>query len=105
MKPLSALLLLLALICNLLFCHGLAGPQANAVANMPSIAIAGTRCGSAAQTKSALLLSGGGGSSEAAELKDYGSEMSALFGNIRIPAALFAGASAGAAFAMQGQRL
>ena len=100
MKPLPASLLLLALIYNIFLCHGLAGPQANAAANMPPIAIAGTRCGSAAQTKSALLLSGGGSSSEAAELKDYGSEMSALFGNIRIPAALFAGASAGAAFAM-----
>jgi hypothetical protein len=101
MKSLPASLLLLSLIHNLFFCHGLAGPQANVVANMPSIAIAGTRCASAAQTKSVLLLSGGGGSAgEAAELKDYGSEMSALFGNIRIPAALFAGASAGAAFAM-----
>ena len=100
MKPLSAPLLLLALLYNLFFCHGLAGPQANASANMPPIAIAGTRCGSAAKMKSVLLLSGGGSSSEAAELKDYGSEMSALFGNIRIPAALFAGASAGAAFAM-----
>ena len=94
---LSASLLLLALIYNLISCHGLAGP--NVVANMPSIAVA--RCASAARTKAALRLSGGGGSAgEAAELRDYGSEMSALFGNIRIPAALFAGASAGAAFAL-----
>eukprot|EP00563_Minutocellus_polymorphus_P018585 CAMPEP_0197715648 /NCGR_PEP_ID=MMETSP1434-20131217/770_1 /TAXON_ID=265543 /ORGANISM="Minutocellus polymorphus, Strain CCMP3303" /LENGTH=277 /DNA_ID=CAMNT_0043299829 /DNA_START=48 /DNA_END=878 /DNA_ORIENTATION=- len=102
MKPLSSPLLFIAIICNLTACHSLAGPRPNVVANMPSIA--GARCGSAAetqqarQTKSALLLSGGGGSE--AELKDYSSEMSALFGNIRIPAALFAGASAGAAFAM-----
>ena len=37
---------------------------------------------------------------EETELKDYKSEASSLFGNIRVPAALFAGASAGAAFAM-----
>ena len=91
MKPLSTPLLLLALLHNIFFCHGLAGP------NMPSIA--STRCASAAKKKSVLLLSGGGSAGEA-ELKDYGSEMSALFGNIRIPAALFAGASAGSAFAM-----
>ena len=34
------------------------------------------------------------------DLKDYRAEASSLFGNVRIPAALFAGASAGAAFAM-----
>lgn len=34
------------------------------------------------------------------KLKDYRNEASNLFGNVRIPAALFAGASAGAAFAM-----
>lgn len=35
-----------------------------------------------------------------AELKDFRGEASNLFGNIRIPAALFAGASTGASFAM-----
>lgn len=34
------------------------------------------------------------------ELKDYSSEAAALFGNVRIPSALFAGAAAGAAFAL-----
>ena len=34
------------------------------------------------------------------ELKDYSGEASSLFGNVRIPSALFAGASAAAAFAM-----
>ena len=33
-------------------------------------------------------------------LNDYSSETSAMFGNLRIPAALFAGASAGAVYAM-----
>ena len=42
----------------------------------------------------------GGSSSGLAEQKEYKSEASNLFGNIRVPAALFAGASAGAAFAM-----
>jgi len=32
--------------------------------------------------------------------KDYGSDAASLFGNLRVPASLFAGASAGAAFAM-----
>jgi hypothetical protein len=35
-----------------------------------------------------------------AELKDFRGEASNLFGNVRIPAALFAGASTGASFAM-----
>jgi hypothetical protein len=39
-------------------------------------------------------------SSSSSNLREYQSETSSLFGNIRIPAALFAGASAGAAFAM-----
>eukprot|EP00580_Thalassiosira_gravida_P000950 CAMPEP_0201615962 /NCGR_PEP_ID=MMETSP0492-20130828/32691_1 /ASSEMBLY_ACC=CAM_ASM_000837 /TAXON_ID=420259 /ORGANISM="Thalassiosira gravida, Strain GMp14c1" /LENGTH=266 /DNA_ID=CAMNT_0048083793 /DNA_START=26 /DNA_END=826 /DNA_ORIENTATION=- len=34
------------------------------------------------------------------ELKSYASEASSLFGNLRVPASLFAGASVGAAFAM-----
>jgi hypothetical protein len=34
------------------------------------------------------------------ELKDYSGAASSVFGNVRIPAALFAGASAGAAFAL-----
>eukprot|EP00571_Detonula_confervacea_P009945 CAMPEP_0172302274 /NCGR_PEP_ID=MMETSP1058-20130122/4002_1 /TAXON_ID=83371 /ORGANISM="Detonula confervacea, Strain CCMP 353" /LENGTH=184 /DNA_ID=CAMNT_0013012697 /DNA_START=35 /DNA_END=586 /DNA_ORIENTATION=- len=38
--------------------------------------------------------------SDDAELKSYASEASGLFGILRVPAALFAGASAGAAFAM-----
>jgi len=44
-----------------------------------------------------LNLSGGGGGEE---LQDYSGKAASLFGDIRIPAALFAGASAGAAFAM-----
>ena len=40
-------------------------------------------------------------SSDAASVrKDYSSEAAGLFGNVRIPAALFAGAAAGAAFAL-----
>lgn len=50
-----------------------------------------------APLEKALCQTGGG---QAAELKDYSGEASGLFGNVRIPAALFAGASAGAAFAM-----
>ena len=42
----------------------------------------------------------GGGSDSSDGVKDFSGETSALFGNIRIPAALFAGASAGAAFSM-----
>jgi len=42
----------------------------------------------------------GGALDESQSLQDYRPQASALFGNIRIPAALFAGASAGAAFAM-----
>lgn len=47
--------------------------------------------------KGALFMTGGAAE---AELKDYSGEVSSLFNNIRVPAALFAGASAGAAFAM-----
>ena len=43
---------------------------------------------------------GSNGEDGSENLKDCRGEASALFGNIRIPAALFAGASAGAAFAM-----
>ncbi len=42
---------------------------------------------------------GGGGESKEGS-KDYGGDVASLFGNFRIPASLFAGASAGAAFAM-----
>ena len=52
--------------------------------------------------KTALEVSGGGlrKGEESSELSDFSGAASALFGNIRVPAALFAGASAGAAFAM-----
>lgn len=39
-------------------------------------------------------------STNAGSLKDYSGEAAAQFGNLRIPASLFAGASAGASFAM-----
>jgi hypothetical protein len=51
---------------------------------------------------SLLVPRGGGASNNEAEIimKDCKGEAAGLFGNIRIPAALFAGASAGAAFAL-----
>ena len=52
----------------------------------------------------ALHLTTRGGSDDAAdsekEQRDHSGQVSSLFGNLRIPAALFAGASAGSAFAM-----
>ena len=87
MKRLSAVAILFGPICCLTPCNALAGPRPNVVANMPSIA--GARCAEANEAqqarKTALSMSGGGGAVESAELKDYGPEMSALFGNIRVP--------------------
>ena len=87
MKRLSAVAILFGPICCLAPCNALAGPRPNVVANMPSIA--GARCAEATEAqarKTALSMSGGGGAAaESAELKDYGPEMSALFGNIRVP--------------------
>ena len=50
-----------------------------------------------------LYLSGGAAAESSAsnnELQDYSGPAASLFGNLRIPAALFAGAAAGSAFAM-----
>lgn len=55
-------------------------------------------------TASALSATGGAAAAAAAPAqdatKDYSGQAAALFGNLRIPAALFAGAAAGSAFAM-----
>jgi hypothetical protein len=51
-------------------------------------------------SSSSLITLHGGDSVGDAELQDFSGATSSLFGNIRIPAALFAGASAGAAFAL-----
>lgn len=86
MKRLSTIVILASAIYCLAPCNALAGPRPNVVANMPSIA--GARCAEASEAqarKMALSMSGGGGVAESAELKDYGPEMSALFGNIRVP--------------------
>ena len=88
MKHLTAVAILLSALCCVAPCNALAGPRPNVVANMPSIADA--RCAEAKEAqarKTALSMSGGGGTSasESTELKDYGPEMSALFGNIRVP--------------------
>ena len=86
MKRLSTIVILASAICCLAPCNALAGPRPNVVANMPSIA--GARCAEASEAQArqtVLSMSGGGGAAESAELKDYGPEMSALFGNIRVP--------------------
>ena len=88
MKHLSKVAILASLLCGLTPSNGLAGPRPNVVANMPSIAAA--RCAEEAKkargSKTALsVASGGGGAAESAELRDFGPEMSALFGNIRVP--------------------
>jgi len=52
-------------------------------------------------SKNVMALRGGGiDNINNVELKSYASEASNLFGNLRVPASLFAGASVGAAFAM-----
>ena len=90
MKHLTAVAILLSALCCVAPCNALAGPRPNVVANMPSIA--GARCAEAKEAqarKTALSMSGGGGggggTAESTEHKDYGPEMSALFGNIRVP--------------------
>lgn len=86
MKHLPAVAILFSALCWFAPCNALAGPRPNVVANMPSIADA--RCAEAKEAqarKTALSMSGGGGAAESTELKDYGPEMSALFGNIRVP--------------------
>jgi len=71
--------LITAIACQSLPSAALVGPRPNVSVNMPSIA----GCSS---SKPALSMSGGGGASESEPpVKDYGSEMSALFGNIRVP--------------------
>jgi len=69
--------LITTIACQSLPSAALVGPRPNVSVNMPSIA---------ASSKPALSMSGGGGASESEPpVKDYGSEMSALFGNIRVP--------------------
>lgn len=87
MKRLSKVAILASLLCGPAPSNGLAGPRPNVVANMPSIAAARYAEANEAQgSKTALsVASGGGGAAESAELRDFGPEMSALFGNIRVP--------------------
>jgi hypothetical protein len=52
------------------------------------------------RTRSAATSLRSGATQQSGELKDYAGAAGGLFGTYRIPASLFAGASAGAAFAM-----
>ena len=52
------------------------------------------------KTRSAATSLRSGATQQSGELKDYAGAAGGLFGTYRIPASLFAGASAGAAFAM-----
>ena len=54
----------------------------------------------AMRTRSAATSLRSGATQQSGELKDYAGAAGGLFGTYRIPASLFAGASAGAAFAM-----
>jgi hypothetical protein len=50
--------------------------------------------------QASTAIRGGGKDGDEAELRDYGGTVAGLFGNLRIPASLIAGASLGSAFAL-----
>lgn len=90
MKALSIPLLLIAAVLQLQT-HALAHAL---ISNPPTTRHPRPTTNTGISTTSHVLLRGG------AENMDYAGEAAGLFSNIRIPAALFAGASAGAAFAL-----